>query len=234
MLIPAPKLWLLGAALAVVAQLYYADDWQHLLWAAILPMLALLATSGAILAIGRARTALLSLAVLTVLPLVILTVKGGLDTYEVTAVESIPVAVQEVLSYGFNGEVPACMEPRPDSIAAGEGRTLASPSRDVTVPMGALYLGSIAITLIGLIVIVSKAIPRGAARAIWLYVSPLSVFVLLKLIGGLRIAEAPIWENDPELVAAVGPLAAAAAAALVIGLAVADRPNAATNAETEA
>ena len=224
MLIPAHKIWLPGAVIAAIAQLAYSSDWQHLLWATTLPMLALLATSGAMLAVGRGRAVLMAFVVLTAMPLAVLTANGGLDDYELTAVESVPAAIQEVIAYGFTEEVPACMEPRPDSSAARAGLALASPSRDVTVPMGAIYLGSIAITLIGLILIISKAVPQGAARAVWLYVAPLSVFVLLRLVGGLRGAEARIWANDPSVVAAVGPLVVAAGAALLIGLVVADRP----------
>ncbi len=223
MLIPAPRLWLFGAALAAAAQLAHAGDWQHLLWATILPMLFLFATSGCMLSVGRARTALLTFVLLTVLPLILLTVKGGLDDHEVTAVDSIPVALREVIAYGFNGDVPACMEPQPDTHAAREGLTLGWPSRDVTVPMGALYFGSIAVLLMSLAVVISKAFPRGMARSLWLNVAPLSVFALLHFGGGMSNAEEPVWKNDPDLVAAVGPLVAAAGAALFVALLVADR-----------
>ena len=226
MLIPARAIWLPAAVLAVIGQLVKSGDWQHLLWTTMLSMLGLLATSGAMLVVGRGRAVLVALATLTVMPLAAITALGGLDDFEVTAVDSVPIAIGEVLTYGFTGDIPECMEPRPESRAAQAGDALGSPSRDVTVPMGAIYFGSLAITLVGLILIISKAIPQGALRAIWLYVSPLSVFVLLKLPGGLRGAEVPIWRNHPDLVAAVGPLTAAAAAAFLIGMVVADRPKA--------
>ncbi len=222
MRIPAPILWTLAALTTFVAQVVKSGDWQHLMWVTMLPLLALVATGGLMLAAGKGRSAALLIAVIGLMPLVLLGAKGGLDDHEVTAVKSVPAAVLEVVEFGFTGETPACMAPVPGAPDLDSGKTLRSPSRDVTVPMGALYFASIALILLGVIVLISRAIPRGLTRSVWLSVSPLSVLVLVQFAGGIRSAELHVWRNEPWLVQAIGPLAAAAGAALVLIFVLAD------------
>lgn len=224
------------AGLGVVALLYAltltsfafsAGDWVHLLWNVEFPILGLLFCSGLLLVRvwpdervpssptmrgpGGAPVVLLAFFVLAAVPIGV-----ALAPMEPFPMGRTPgfdgVALVEAARYGFGGAIPDSMIPVGAKQAA---RGLGSPSRNVTVTMGALHFAAGAWTLFVLLAFAGRLAPRGEVRSRCYLLGPMLLMPYLTFVFPRGAWEAALWSNEPWVVAAFGPTLLTAAVATV-------------------
>lgn len=110
-------------------------------------------------------------------------------------------ALFEVARYGFDGTIPAQMQPE---VHYQILRNLGAPPREITVAMGATMTGLYCWSALALIAMIGRALPRGAWRWRFYYLAPLLVGCLLNLLG--VNPSRGLWANDPKYVASYGPI----------------------------
>jgi hypothetical protein len=217
--------WAALATLSVLLALGAAGDWVHLIWAIQFPMFGLVASSGLLLVRARPREAkelwgpgvLFGVfAVLTILPLALLLLRGT-DEPTARAGSSLVGALADVVHYGFGGPVPDSMLPQHSRQLE---RGLGSPERDVTVSMGALWLGSGWMALLaGLSLLTAFMRTSWVSKPLRLLVPPIAATLVLTQTGTWApdIEEA-MWHNDAWYVGLLGPLLLAAVTLVPIAL----------------
>jgi len=215
--------------LTLVAFFFSSGDWVHLMWTVQYPLAGLFFGAGLLLpqvwpedrrqhpeltrGWNGAAVALLALVVLGAIPLLL--TATGIGSRPAGRVSGAPLpALLEVARYGFDGTVPALMQPEtPDQIARGLGH----PPRFVTVTMGSTLLAAAYWILFAALALVGRAIPAGRRRWSFFLVAPL----ILAPATVLMLSGRALWGNAPWLVRAYGPvLLVAVVLALVLLVAV--------------
>lgn len=203
-----------------------SGDWVHLLWSVQYPLAGLWLGAGLLLVRvwpddRRERPALLrgwNGAVVALLALLVLgSVPVLLTSIPATAagrVSGSPLAaLLEAARYGFDGTLPASMQPeQADQIERGLGH----PPRSVTVTMGSTLLAAGAWILFVALALAGRAIPAGGARRAFFCLAPLVLAPATTVPFPDGAWDRGIWDNQPRLVMAYGPVLAAAAVAAVV------------------
>lgn len=184
-------------------------DAQHMLWNVQLPLLGLLFGSGVLLigiwehapmsrAINKFGLALGGALVLCAVPIIHMSA-FPLGSTQIAG--SLVPALFEVAEYGFDGELPAQMQP---VSALQIERNLGHPPREITVAMGATFAAAVCWILFGCIALIGRVLPSGSGRSLIMALLPMIVASVCFFWFGAQIGAAT-WRNEPLLVQLYGP-----------------------------
>lgn len=133
------------------------------------------------------------------IPMIVLTL-SPLDGRQVAG-PLIP-ALLEIARYGFDGTIPTQMQPEVDYQIL---RNLGAPPREITVAMGATLIGLQCWSVMALIALMGRMMPRGGWRWRFYYLAAVASPFLLAFFG--HGDQGPgIWGNAPWLVRSYGPV----------------------------